>query len=358
MDRKRKTDPFSVKFEDLISGKGRFYLMHLSYGVNRNREPLWKFARQKKMIGLDHSAVRGDFPLIQDQVKQAVARKEISCVWVRQFEMLCENMSPLSMNNGDIVVVMAGKDFILGIGRVTGPHKYHPSYRLTDQFFDHVRPVEWVLEYDYEKSKNIPRINKFQRTLMCIEKDKDRPLWEYFSKLVFRPAEPHLVSPNASDDTSNLRALSNIQTELEKETTPVNRYNRSRELVDRLKQLYEFRCQLCSPRDTAIPVIPMKDGRNYVEVHHIKGFDEVTDMTVDQESGDYVIDTYRNAVVVCVYHHKLLHKHKNEFSYNSVKLSFISKDGSREIPINLNRHLYQRKSRRHGPRRRKRDRYS
>ena len=84
----------------------------------------------------------------------------------------------------------------------------------------------------------------------------------------------------------------------------------------------------------------MKNGSNYVEIHHIKGFNEVSNIEgVDQEKADYIIDNFKNTIIVCVYHHKLLHKHKNEFSYDAIQRSFISKDKSIEIPLVLNKHL-------------------
>jgi predicted HNH restriction endonuclease len=332
VEKSMATNSDFVKFKDLISEKDRFYIMHMSYGNNYRRKELWNFALQKKIIGLDHSDVDSDWPTIREQ-----ARKRISGAWSNQFDMLCENMSRWSMDNGDIVVIMAGKDYVLGIAKVIGPHKYNLDYRKNEQFFDHVRPVEWILEYDYEKRQRITRIEKFDRTVFCI--DRKDVLWSLFSNLKFEFEMPLTVTPSTMSDVDNLKGLAEIQTEMTKEVTVVNRYKRSRELANRLKQLYGYRCQLCSLKHTNIPEIPMKDGSNYVEVHHIKGFNEVTDMGTDQEVGEYIIDTYKNAITVCVYHHKLLHKHKNEFSYDPAQKCYVSRDGSTKIPLILNKHL-------------------
>lgn len=295
---------------------------------------MWTFARQKKVIGLDNSAVDNDWTLIREE-----AKNRVSGSWRNQFDIFCENLSPQSMDNGDIVVIMAGKDYVLGIGKVVGPHWYNLSYRKQELFFDHARPVEWILEYDYENRRPIPRIEKFERTLFCIEPSDD--LWDSFSELSFkRPIiAPIFSAATAQNYDGNLRALEFIQTELKKEDSIVSRYKRSKELVDRLKQLYNYQCQLCSPVSTNIPQIPMKNGSYYVEVHHIKGFNEVADVINDQEAGDYIIDNYKNTITVCVYHHKLLHKHKNEFFYDPNQKSFVSKDKSIKIPLFLNKHL-------------------
>ncbi len=321
-----------MKITDLLRGREHFYMMHLSYGKNYRRKPLWNYARQKKIIGLDHPKVTGDWPRVKEEVNN------LSYIWVNQFDMLCENMSSRSMNNGDIVVVMAGLDQVLGIGKVLGPHRYDVTYSDRQLFFDHIRPVEWIIEYDYENRNRIPPVRGFSNTLCRIEKNKKR--WLLFSKLNFRETITEELLEPSEGDSENLRKLSNIQTELKKETATVNRYKRSREIVDRLKQLYKYQCQLCSPRFTNIPQIPTKSGNNYVEVHHIKGFNEVTTIEgTDQENGDYLVDNFKNAITVCVYHHKLLHRHKDEYSYDANHKCFVSKDKTSKIPVVLNKHL-------------------
>lgn len=325
----------SLEFKDLLWEKNRFYLMHLSYGYKTRRRELWNFAREKRIIGLDNSGVNGDWPLVRDE-----AAKNLPTPWPLQFDMLCENMHPKSMKEGDIVVVMAGVDYVLGIGVVAGPHRYKKEYRSENRFFDHIRPVEWILDYSFDERREIPRVHGFNNTLSWVKKDQDQfSRWTLFSKLSFKPKGRGKVLSYAQDDADNLMKLANIQTELAKEKAQLNRYKRSRELVYRLKQLYNYRCQLCSSKSISIPQIPMKNGTNYVEVHHIKGFNEVTDMGIDQETGDYLIDNFKNAITVCVYHHKLLHKHKNEFSYDPDEKSFISKDKRVRLPLTLNKHL-------------------
>lgn len=332
-----------MKIADWLSGKEYFYIMHLSYGSNSRRKDMWDFARQKKVIGLDREDVEGDWATIRKDAEKYL--RSINCnQWVKQFDMFCEDMGPESMVNGDIVVLMAGKEHVLGIGEVIGPHGYNLAYRLLEQFFDHIRPVKWIIEYDYQERKKIPYV-EFQNTLRRIERNrpKDRMLWSLFSSLHFEEMTPSVMSPSEKrnlSDADKLTKLANIQTELTKETSQVNKYKRSRELVEGLKDLYGYRCQLCSPKSANIPQIPMKNGNSYVEVHHMKGFIEVSHIEgVNQEEADYIIDDYKNAIAVCVYHHKLLHKHKDEFSYDASQRCFMSKDKSSKIPLVLNKHL-------------------
>lgn len=176
----------TIRFKDLISQTKHFYLMHLSYGFNSRRSELWTFARQNKKIGLDHKNVNGDWPSVKEKVKDRLRNP-----WPLQFDMLCENMCPKSMASGDIVVVMSGIDYVLGVARITGPHKYVPLYREKKVFFDHVRPVEWIVDYSYEKRLKVPRVYGFNNTLSYTFKKKDPySRWQEFATLVLPNAQP------------------------------------------------------------------------------------------------------------------------------------------------------------------------
>ncbi len=319
----------------LAQNKDYFYIMHLSWGKNYRREELWDFARRKGIIGLDHPDVPGDWAKVKNKVNNRLSNQ-----WVKQFDMFCENMCPKSIDNDDIVVMMAGWDHVMGVGKVIGPHRYDTVYRSREEFFNHVRPVEWLLEYDYGRIKQIPCIY-FNNTLARIEK-KGSKCWPVLSNIDLGEEIAQTASlKNTQSDADKLKGLVDIQTKLTKETTQVNRYKRSRELVEQMKQLYSYQCQLCSPKTTSIPQIPMRNGNNYVEVHHIKGFNEINNIEgqYDQDQADYVIDNYKNTAVVCVYHHKLLHRHKDKFEYDYNQKCFVSNDKTTKIPLILNKHL-------------------
>lgn len=328
-----------MKINDFLEqNKDYFYIMHLSRGKNCDREELWDFARRKRIIGLDHRDVSGDWPEVKDEV-----RNNLSFQWAKQFDMFCENMSHKSICDGDIVVLMAGHYYVLGVGKVVGPHKYDIRYSDRGEFFNHVRPIDWLIEYDYEKRKRIPQV-VFDPTLDRVEKGSKRWLVLSTIDLGEETTTPQTTSlkTKQSDPDDILKELDNIQTKLTKETTQVNRFKRSRELVEQMKQLYSYQCQLCSPKTTSIPQIPMKNGNNYIEVHHIKGFNEISNIEgqYDQDQADYLIDHYKNTVVVCVYHHKLLHRHKDKFTYDYNQKCFTSqKDKTTKIPLTLNKHL-------------------
>jgi 5-methylcytosine-specific restriction enzyme A len=150
------------------------------------------------------------------------------------------------------------------------------------------------------------------------------------------------VSVNAGEsskksDEQLLKEIEEIQTDLEKQKITkkglITRYKRSRKLVENLKELYDYECQLCDPNNPTL-VIEMKNGKKYVEVHHIEGFAEVLNKNMDdQEKGDFVVDHINNVICVCVAHHKLLHHYKSPLYFDATKQAFVAEDGSLELPL-------------------------
>lgn len=328
-----------MKLVNLLSDRDYFYLMHLSWGANNRRREMWNFARERSVIGLDRSDVEGDWTQIRDRAEEHL-RSVNSYKWIKQFDMFCEEMNPDSMTDGDIVVVMAGKEHLLGICEVIGPHNYNIALRLGKTFFDHTRPVRWITSYDYDSRKRISRI-EFQNTLKKVEKSNfhDETIWSTLSGIDLETTVRPTPAVTKADNSQILEELKNIQTDLTKETSKVSRYKRSGELVEKLKALYDYQCQLCSTT-FSVPSIPMLNGHNYVEVHHIKGFNETANTVgANQENADFIIDNYKNTITVCPYHHKLLHKHKNQFYYDTIQKCFVSQDKSTKLLLAINNHL-------------------
>ena len=120
----------------------------------------------------------------------------------------------------------------------------------------------------------------------------------------------------------------------------VRRRLRSRRLAEELKRLYGYRCQLCHH---IAPRIDMGNDRFYVEVHHILGISEVEDpMGEDQESAVFSLDNYKNIVVVCPHHHRLLHYYKSPIIFRHTARKFVSKDGSLSLRLRVDHQLRRR----------------
>ncbi|PES32843.1 YDG/SRA domain-containing protein [Bacillus thuringiensis] len=151
---------------------------------------------------------------------------------------------------------------------------------------------------------------------------------------------PHIEKNNFMDNKKMeeeiISKLNHIQNELQKNQTNTQTFIRSRKLVKLLKELYNYRCQLCNPNNPILPIL-MKNGHQYVEVHHIKGFHESAYLidNDNQESGEFLIDSVNNTIVCCAQHHKLLHYHHSPLHYIKEKQAFISEDGLLKLPIYL-----------------------
>lgn len=135
-----------------------------------------------------------------------------------------------------------------------------------------------------------------------------------------------------------LTELENLQGEFERESTPGAKIKRNKQMVKKLKELYSYRCQLCS-KENSIPLIKKEDGTFYVEVHHIKALSTASLLKNDEHIFDDMLDHYLNAIVVCPFHHKVLHYHDGGFErmvQQETDLFFISrKDTLLKVEVNF-----------------------
>lgn len=108
-----------------------------------------------------------------------------------------------------------------------------------------------------------------------------------------------------------LKELENIQTNKENNKITLEKRARNKAIVYKLKQLYHYKCQVCSDNydEFKTPIIEKDDGTYYVEMHHIQGLSEETNL----ENEDINLDNYKNGIVVCCYHHKYIHYHLGGF---------------------------------------------
>lgn len=148
-----------MKLETLLSGRQKeyFYIMHLSYN-GRERKRLWNYAKENNLIGLDvPSIVTDNWVNIRDSVKE-----QLPNIWVRQFDIFCNEMKV-----GDIVLILNGWDFLLGIAEITeNHHRYDRKLSEKEFFFDHIRQVNWIKKYEYANRQPIPELIKgFNNTL-------------------------------------------------------------------------------------------------------------------------------------------------------------------------------------------------
>lgn len=137
------------------------------------------------------------------------------------------------------------------------------------------------------------------------------------------------------EDIENL--LADMQILINKEEVEISRQKRSQRLVKTLKEMYDYQCQICGEL-LIIPEIQMQNGNKYVEVHHIVPLHQQDSLNDESES---ILDDYKNAIVVCAHHHKVLHYENG--GYLDIKkihgeLYFVNNNGNRLI-IRSNYHL-------------------
>lgn len=111
---------------------------------------------------------------------------------------------------------------------------------------------------------------------------------------------------------------------------------RNQKLVSLLKDMYQCKCQLCTPEIT-FPPICREDGSIYSEVHHITSLHEAT-----SEVDIKYIDSYKNTIVLCPYHHKYVHIHNGGFTKlykDDNDILYLENEHKEYIEIYTNYHL-------------------
>jgi 5-methylcytosine-specific restriction endonuclease McrA len=108
-----------------------------------------------------------------------------------------------------------------------------------------------------------------------------------------------------------LEILKNLESEYKDVSSKEHKIKRNQRLVRVLKKMYGCKCQLC--KDSLIPPIVDKNGEIYCEVHHINPLSNASGADDINE-----IDTYKNTIVLCPFHHAYLH-HQNGGNFYLVR---------------------------------------
>ena len=160
--------------------------------------------------------------------------------------------------------------------------------------------------------------------------DFAKKLRENFSlgqELMLYPADMNdafYIEPNFAEDELSLEKILDLSTLTDSDAAIVERYHLekfrklNREIGERLKSNYKFRCQICGQH------VGEFYGVNLVECHHIAPFSE--SLNNDAE----------NLLIVCPNHHRIIHAVKPEF-IREQKL-YRYPNGFEEI-LRLNEHL-------------------
>lgn len=176
--------PSIISLNELLSelNKNYFYIMHLSY-EGKEKEKLWEYARKNSIVGLSNSYVTGYWLNVEKR-----ARRHLDGVWIHQLDLFCKDMAL-----GDIILVLDGCDRLLGIGQ-TKENEARYSKRFAKVFFDHVRYVNWIVTYDFDKAVALRNpLDRFTNTLSKVEKGK-----KYWRELAYLQLN---IAPRTNDQS-------------------------------------------------------------------------------------------------------------------------------------------------------------
>lgn len=134
-----------------------------------------------------------------------------------------------------------------------------------------------------------------------------------------------------------LQELQDIEILYKEKENVSKKPERNQKLVKTLKDLYQCKCQLCGEENTNVPIIEEKNGQLYCEVHHIREFNLVYNGKDDIEE----IDNYKNAIVLCPFHHAFVHFHHGGYSKicGDGDEKYLENDYGKKIKIITNYHL-------------------
>ncbi|GEM_PF-4605631 len=157
------------------------------------------------------------------------------------------------------------------------------------------------------------------------------------------PDEPPVEAPDAEQEEDLLAQARELNEPEETQETTTQRRRRSRKLADLMKRHYSDRCQLCT---ADAPRIDMGDGRYYVEIHHIKKLAETEALRADssivedrQDARHFSLDRYDNVVVLCPFHHRLVHYYRSPITFDRARGRFCADDGSLTLHLVVDDHL-------------------
>ncbi|GAB3056820.1 hypothetical protein ACFOU0_02825 [Salinicoccus sesuvii] len=97
--------------------------------------------------------------------------------------------------------------------------------------------------------------------------------------------------------------IKGIQKDIEIKSSSRDIVNRSNQLIKKLKELYNYNCQICESDNDGIL---MENGHKYIEVHHIN---PIHNAKAHENEEDLEFDNYRNLICLCPFHHKYVHYH-------------------------------------------------
>lgn len=150
----------SIKLRAILDRVQRdyFYLMYLHWGSQHSRsKDLWEFARRNCVVGLDHPQVDRPWRNVPESI-----RRKLNRTWKSHFKAFS------SLHKGDLVLVPGSQTALLGLGLIKGDEQYKPD--LDGIFFRNIRSIDWLVAYEWEKQRPLPKLWGFDKTIQYVGK--------------------------------------------------------------------------------------------------------------------------------------------------------------------------------------------
>lgn len=147
------------------------------------------------------------------------------------------------------------------------------------------------------------------------------------------------ISNDRTNKENFLEEIKQLNSEINRIQNCISKLSRSKILVQKMKELYDYTCQICG-NDEDLHSIIMDNGKNYVELHHITPLRDFNDINSVNDESNQLIDHYTNVIVLCAHHHKYVHYHKGGFNnIKGEKEKYMENDSGDNLFLKLNYHL-------------------
>ena len=122
--------------------------------------------------------------------------------------------------------------------------------------------------------------------------------------------------------------------------SPSRRVDRFKRLRDDLAECYSWSCQICGGDATF--KIPLKEsGCYYVEVHHVDVLADSFESLSEDNWDGFKVNGVENLVVLCPYHHAVIHRHYPTYKFDRSGLLWRNDQGDLlRLSFLLTQHVY------------------
>ncbi|GAB2497540.1 hypothetical protein GCM10008929_18110 [Alkalibacterium psychrotolerans] len=312
----------------------------LSNNANRNGKSFKEFIEQ---MGYNYITTRNT-DATQERIKQKLKKRNFknNYIYIDSYDPLYNSLATTAYGKNKSL-----KEFLRE--KYGYEQKKLNEIELDTELYDWTTEVEILDEQDMRELLEESRVNnvviiethsalytQLSRYAKSIETTATGVLkkWNIPYKFVTRTKNENTQIEDMLED------LEALNSSLAKYTESKEKFKRNSMLVRKLKELYGYSCQICA-KDNSIPAIVTNNGQNYVEMHHIKPVSSFNDVATANDESNTLIDHYKNCLVVCPHHHKVIHYQGGGFKMlvKQHNQTYLKTDNDEWLMIATNYHL-------------------